>query len=122
MLNYYISRPMFLSFIEFLVFSKDLLFSVFRWDFLLLFDGNSDSSQLLAKLSGHLNDGTFQSSDGQHTGHLDADGSIKSSSNEMFVVFQSDDSEAWNGFKIQFDGGMIFKVYFIALIHISYIA
>ena len=78
-----------------------------------MFDGNSDSAPLLAKLSGHLTDGTFQSSDGQHTGNLDANGSIKSSSNEMFVVFLSDDSEAWNGFKIQFDGGMFFKVYFV---------
>ena len=84
-------------------------FSVSRWDFLLLFDGNSDSAPLLAKLSGHLNDGTFQSSDGQHTGNLDTDGSIKSTSNEMFVVFLSDDSEAWKGFKIQFDGGMFSK-------------
>ena len=92
--------------------NKRIIF-VSRWDFLLLFDGNSDSAPLLAKLSGHLTDGTFQSSDGQHTGNLDADGIINSSSHEMFVVFLSDDSEAWNGFKIQFDGGMFFKVYFV---------
>ena len=89
--------------------NNNKLFSAFRWDFLLLFDGNIDASPLLAKLSGHLNDGTFQSSEGQHTGNLNADDSIKSSSNEMFVVFLSDDSEAWNGFKIQFDGGKYFK-------------
>ena len=81
----------------------------FRWDFVLIFDGSSASASLLAKLSGNLNDGTFQSYDGQNTGAINSDGIIKSSSNEMFIVFQSDDSETWSGFKIQFDGGMAWK-------------
>ena len=40
---------------------------------------------------------------------MEADENIKSTSNEMFMVFQSDDSEAWSGFKVQFDGGTNFK-------------
>ena len=74
-----------------------------------VYDGNSNAAPLLAKLSGKLNEGTFQSYNGQHTGYVDSDGNIMSTSNEMFVNFQSDDSEAWNGFKIQFDGGNIFR-------------
>ena len=82
---------------------------IFSWDFVLLFDGNSDSSPLLAKLSGSIKDGTFQSYDGQSIGRLETDANIRSTSNEMFMVFQSDDSEAWSGFKVQFDSGTNFK-------------
>ena len=78
-------------------------------DFVFVYDGNSNAAPLLAKLSGKLNEGTFQSYDGQNTGYVDADGNIMSTSNEMFVNFQSDDSEAWNGFKLQFDGGNNFS-------------
>ena len=75
----------------------------FSWDFVFVYDGDSDTAPLLAKLTGKLADGTFKSIEG--LSNLVGNGNILSTSNNLFIHFESDDAEVWAGFKIQFDRG-----------------
>ena len=80
-----------------------IIYYCFSWDFVSVYDGDSGTAPLLAKLTGKLADGTFKSIEG--LSNLVGNGNILSTSNNLFIHFESDDAEVWAGFKIQFDRG-----------------
>ena len=80
----------------------------FSLNFVYVYDGDNDSYTLLAKLTGNIEGDSFRSYEGDG---WDSSGNIVSTTRDIFIKFQPNDSETKARFKIQFDRGKV-KIYF----------